>query len=76
MLRALHQVALDGGTWSTASLLLPRQDPIYREQFGATGEELEAIVAYQEAMKKLKPRQDQPGGGKGEGKGADKKTPP
>lgn len=81
MLRALHQVALDGGTWGTASLLLPRADPIYREQFGATGEELEAIVAYQEAMKKIRSKPETAGddkkeksvakdskSGKGEGK--------
>ena len=62
ILRALHQVALDGGTWGTASLLLPRADPIYREQFGATGEELEAIVAYQEALKKIRSKPEGPPG--------------
>ena len=54
LLRSLHQVSLDGGVWSTASLLLPKPDPLYRETFGATEVELEAIVAYQEAMKKIK----------------------
>ena len=53
-LRALHQVALDGGAWTTASLLLPKQDPLYKQTCGGTEEELEAIVAYTEAMKKLK----------------------
>ena len=54
LLRALHQVGLDNGVWTTASLLLPWRDPIYREQFGATERELEAVVAYQEALKKIR----------------------
>ena len=75
MLRALHQVALDGGSWSTASLMLPRKDPIFKDQFGASGEELEAIVAYQDAMKRLKTRGDRPeqtGGAKADEKGGKK----
>jgi len=54
LLRSLHQVSLDNGMWSTASLLLPRPDPIYRENFGATETELEAVVGYQEALKKIR----------------------
>lgn len=54
LLRCLHQVSLDNGMWSTGSLLLPRPDPIYRESFGATEAELEAIVSYQEALKKIR----------------------
>ena len=70
LLRALHQVALDGGTWNTGSLLLPKTDPLYKNQCGGTEEELEAIVAYREAMQKLKGRPDHPGQpGKGKGKG-------
>ena len=53
LLRALHQVALDHGNWSTGSLLLPFKDPVYMEQFGATERELEAVVGYKEAMKKI-----------------------
>ena len=55
LLRALHQVSLDGGGWQTAMLLLPKADPLQKEAFGATERELEAIVAYQEAMKRIKP---------------------
>ena len=36
-------------------LLLPKADPLQKEAFGATERELEAIVAYQEAMKRIKP---------------------
>ena len=55
LLRAPHQVSLDGGGWQTAMLLLPKADPLQKETFGATERELEAIVAYQEAMKRIKP---------------------
>ena len=34
LLRALHQVALDGGSWTSASLLLPKQDPLYKQTCG------------------------------------------
>ena len=47
LLRALHQVALDGGTWATGSLLLPTRDPLFKQACGGTEEELEAIVSYQ-----------------------------
>ena len=51
LLRALHQVALDGGARTSASLLLPKQDPLYKQTCGEAEEELEAIVAYTEALK-------------------------
>lgn len=56
-LRALHQVNLDGGVWTTAMWLLPKADPIDRPLFGDTAKELETIAAYQEALKKLQSRQ-------------------
>lgn len=52
--RCLHQVALDSGTWATGALLLPKPDPLFKQTTGGTEEELEAIIAYQEAMKRLK----------------------
>ena len=55
MLRALHQVSLDGGGWQTAKLLLPRGDPLEKESFGASEKELEATVAYQEALRRITP---------------------
>ena len=77
LLRSLHQVSLDNGMWSTAALLLPRPDPIYRENFGATETELEAVVGYQEALKKIRSKTQTDDGGddkdakppKGGGKG-------
>jgi hypothetical protein len=74
LLRAVWQSALDGADWSTASLLLPGEDPISRVATAATETEMEAIVAYQEAQRKLKKKEaprageeedDEPGKGKG-----------
>ena len=81
LLRAVHQVSLDGGSWSTAALRLPKKDPLYKVRFGATEEELETCLSFNEAMKKIsgqrweKPEsQDKDskdkkaeGGGKGDG---------
>jgi hypothetical protein len=81
LLRGLHQVSLDNGSWDTAALLLPKKDPLHRELFGGTERELEAAVAYQEALRKIKkgislaqdadeekkPVNNKKGGGKGGG---------
>ena len=81
MLRAVHQCSIDNGSWDTASLLIPRKDPISRLEFGGTHRELETIFSYQKALKELKKTVDAPGGGgggdkdksaKGSGKGNDK----
>ena len=80
MLRAGHQCSIDNGSWDTASLLIPRKDPISRLEFGGTHRELETIFSYQKALKELKKTSDAPGGGggggdksaKGSGKGNDK----
>ena len=88
LLRAVHQTVLDKGSWDTASLLLPTQDPCHRELFGATQGELETIIAYQDALKKVKkgvpvlgehedeqhdPAASSATGGGGKSKGKDKK---
>ena len=36
-------------------LLLPTVDPLQKKAFGATDREPEAIVSYQEAMKRIRP---------------------
>ena len=54
LLEVLHQEAIDGKTWQMGALLLPRQDPIYKEQFGATSKDLKTSVAYQEAMRRVR----------------------
>ena len=53
LLCGLHQVSLDQGCWSTAALLLLVRDPVFNETFGATEKELEAVVGYGEAMKRI-----------------------
>ena len=54
LLRALHQVAIDHGEWHTALKLLPHKDPLERETFGGTEQDLQAVYAYQESLNKLK----------------------
>ena len=67
--RALHQTALDGGSWHTASHMLPTADPLERVACAGTHNELEIIAGYQEALRRLKKGVDEP---KGKGKGKDK----
>lgn len=82
LLRAIHQCCIDNGSWDSASLLFPGKDPCERNLFGGTEAELEAIVSYREALKKLQKgnpswaQEEKPGGGgapkgdkKGDGKG-------
>ena len=74
LLRAIHQVSFEGGGWEIASVLLPKSDPVQRELFGGKERELEAAVAYQESLRKLKkPMQTEWTGkgdwSKGDGKG-------
>ena len=52
-MRALRQVVLDGGSWETAGLFLPRKDPCTPKRFAATEQDLETIVNYKEALKKV-----------------------
>ena len=53
-LKALLQVAFDGGTWATACLLLPIPDPMGKSEFGGDEEELEAIYDQRKALTALK----------------------
>jgi hypothetical protein len=53
LLRCLHQVCLDQGSWEVGSLLLPKSDPLSRTEFGGTLAELEVVDGYREALKKL-----------------------
>ena len=45
-LRAVHQSALDDGSWKAAWMLTYLQDPLSRERFGGTERELEVISGY------------------------------
>ena len=72
-LEVLHQVALEGKTRQIGALMLPRQAPIHKEHFGATGEDLGAFVAYQEAMRRVRSKltdDKKDPAKKGDGKGA------
>ena len=54
LLKSLHQCAEDGGDWSTASLMLPVEDPLTQDSFGGSPEELMMCHAYKSAMADLK----------------------
>jgi len=51
--KATHQAALDGGSWGTASLLLPTQDPVSPPRFAGTAQELAAAASYKEGLAAL-----------------------
>ena len=82
LLRAVHQVALDQGSWQAASLLLSHQDPMERQKFGGEPEQLERIASYLKAVSELEkrnlqnaPKEDYPnpkGRGKNDRKGGKK----
>ena len=48
-------------------MLLPKADPVQRELFGGTERELEAAVAYQESLRKLKRSMQTEWSSKGDG---------
>ena len=66
ILRGLHQVALEGGGWDTACLLLPGHDPCSREPYGCTEEDLHTIAAYRDAERRIQ------GNNRFRGKGGEK----
>ena len=55
-LQAVHQAAIDRGDWSTSTLLLPWEDPLSRQVFGAGERELEEIHAYRKVLRDLQTR--------------------
>ena len=46
VLRAIHQVCVDGGSWKIARHLLPGKDPLFCMKFGGTKED-ERIYSYE-----------------------------
>ncbi len=58
MLKAINQAALDNGDWEVANCLLPGDDVCSRQGFAVGEAELERIVGYQEAMRKLKAKKN------------------
>ena len=74
-LKAVHQVAIDDGDWSTAFLFLPWEDPLQGDDFAGDPNEMLAAQSYKTAMSDLRRRKKQEGnenneeGGKAIGKG-------
>ena len=78
LLRAVHQVSLDQGSWQAASLMLAHADPLERPKFGGEPQQLESIASYLKAMTELEKRsqataREEIAGVKGKGKGGKSK---
>jgi len=56
--KALHQVALDGGTWENAAHLIPTPDPMSRAAFGGDEAELEKIHQYRKSPRELRQKHE------------------
>ena len=54
LLKALHQVALDRGSWNAAALMLLHPDPLTTEDFGGDEWETEEVHKYTKAVRELK----------------------
>jgi hypothetical protein len=54
LLRALHQMCLDGGGWEDAAAFLPGGDPLERMEFAGEESEVETIISRREALAKLR----------------------
>ena len=52
-LKAVHQVALDDGSWSNAVLLLPWQDPLARDLWAGEDGEMATAARYSRAIRDL-----------------------
>ena len=52
--KAIHQVALDGGSWDSAALMIPLPDALQEPVFGGSERELAAVHSYRKAMKDLR----------------------
>jgi hypothetical protein len=54
LMQTLHQVALDGGSWDNAVLMLPSPDPLGHPDFGGSQSMMTDVAAYRRGMKELK----------------------
>jgi hypothetical protein len=54
LLKCLHQVGIDNGSWTTAQLMLLHPDPTSVSDFGGDPSELRVIHSYTKAMAELK----------------------
>ena len=52
-LKAVHQTALDGGSWNCSTLLLPYEDPLARDLFGGDEDEMMATAAWNRGVRDL-----------------------
>ena len=58
--KALHQTALDQGTWKVAAKMLPFTDPLQRVEFAGSAREMKAIQKHLKGLKELQGGQKNP----------------
>ena len=56
LLKALHQVAIDSGSWANASLLLPWEHPTERDLFGGDPMEMQVAGSWNRGLLDLQKR--------------------
>ena len=56
LIKALHQVAIDSGSWANASLLLPWEDPTERDLFGGDPMEMQVAASWNRGLLDLQKR--------------------
>ena len=54
LMRAMNQVALDGGGWQDASLMLPEEDPLGECEWAGEEGDIETIATYRSAQATLR----------------------
>ena len=56
LFKALHQVAIDSGSWANASLLLPWEDPTERDLLGGDPMEMQVAASWNRGLLDLQKR--------------------
>jgi len=51
--KAVHQAAMDSGSWTTGALLVPTVDPVSPPRFAGTAQELASAASYKEGIAAL-----------------------
>jgi len=66
--KAIHQMAIDKGSWENAVYLIPLEEPGERSRFGGDERELKSIYKYKRSMRELRlgGKKDEKGGDHGD----------
>ena len=56
LMKTLHQVAVDKGSWEVGSLFLLQPDPLALAEFGGEEKEMEDVYRYRKGVRELRAR--------------------